>query len=215
MKTYDGYLFDADGTLFDSRELIIQAYYVVAEWMRLPPPDREKIAATTGLTMPDQVRLLFGRDRDDMFYRNVEALYSSLVMAGGESRLSLFPGVKDGLRRLREHGVRLAVVTSRRRQSLEYFLGSLGVLELFDVIVTAEDTVKHKPGPEPVLLALEQLSMKPEQCVYVGDAVFDVECGSAAGVDTVLVSWGGMDPSGWTVQPGRVIDRFDELLDGQ
>ncbi len=213
MKTYDGYLFDADGTLFDSRELIIQSYIAVAEWMGLPTPDRDAIAATTGLPMPEQLRIVLGQDHDETFYRNAEALYSSLVMAGAATRLSLFPGIKDGLERLKERGVRLAVVTSRRRPSLEYFLASLGVLRLFDVIVTAEDTVKHKPGPEPVLLALDNLSLAPDRCVYVGDAIFDVQCGSAAGVDTVLVSWGGMDPTNWTVQPGRVIDRFEELLE--
>ncbi|MCC8165140.1 MAG: HAD family hydrolase, partial [Planctomycetes bacterium] len=143
MKTYDGYLFDADGTLFDSRELIIQSYLALADWMQLPAPDREAIAATTGLPMPKQLRIVLGQDHDDVFYRNAEALYSSLVMAGAATRLSLFPGIKEGLERLKDRRVSLAVVTSRRRPSLEYFLDNLGVLRLFDGIVTAEDTAPH------------------------------------------------------------------------
>ena len=87
-------------------------------------------------------------------------------------------------RRLRDAGLRLAVVTSKRRFSVEMALDSFPDLrEVFDVFVTMEDTTEHKPLPAPHLKGLELLGdVSPERAAYVGDAPFDVAAARAAGV---------------------------------
>ncbi len=212
MKEYDAYLFDADGTLLDSRELIYRSFADMGERMGTGAPERSVVEATIGLPMPAQIRLLLGDGRGDAFYEQAGLVYGDGMMRWYREHLRAFPGVREGLTALRAAGKRIACVTSRRLFSLEAFFNYLDLDRYFDLLVTPEDTVGHKPGPEPALFAAERLGVRPERCVFIGDATFDVQCGHAAGMDTVLVKWGGMDPSQWEVQPDYLIGEFAELL---
>jgi len=109
-----------------------------------------------------------------------------------EGLIREFPKVGTSLARLRDADLRLAVVTSKRRFSVEMALDSFPDLrDVFDVFVTMEDTSEHKPLPAPLLKGLELLGdVSPERAAYVGDAPFDVAAARAAGVTSVAVSWG-------------------------
>ncbi len=212
MKEYDAYLFDADGTLMDSRELIYRSFADMAERLGAKAPERSLVYSTIGLPMPAQIRVLLGDGRDDAFYDQAALFYGEGMMRWYRDHLRLFPGVKEGLAALQSAGKRLACVTSRRLFSLEAFFNYLDLDRYFDLVVTPENTSGHKPGPEPALFAAERLGIRPERCVFIGDATFDIQCGHAAGMDTVLVEWGGLDPTGWEVQPDYIVGRFAELL---
>lgn len=211
MKDYDAYLFDADGTIIDTRDMIIAAYAAMGETLGVAV-DRDVIRNTIGLPVMRQLRELLGHGHAEEYYEKAREAYNDSLMEGYDARLKAFPGVAEGLRELQALGKRLAVVTSRRRGSLEKFLNALGIAGRFELFVTPESTERHKPDPAPALFAAEKLGVPPERCVFIGDATFDIECGHAAGMDTVLVSWGGMDPSGWPVKPGLVVDEFSRLL---
>ncbi len=212
MREYDAYLFDADGTLLDSREIIHQSFNHVIKAMGATHPGSDYIGATIGLPMVKQIRLVMGEGRDDSYYSQAIDVYSSYMLENYHNHLSAFPGVKEGLATLHDMGKKLAVVTSRRRPGLERFLDHLGLAPYFDLLVTPESTTLHKPDAAPALFAAEGLGVAPDRCVFIGDAIFDIECGHAAGMDTVLVSWGGMDPSDWPVQPDFTVHTFAELL---
>jgi pyrophosphatase PpaX len=98
----------------------------------------------------------------------------------------------DVLDRLRDEGRRLGLVTAKRRETVELAFARLPVREYFETIVTSDDTKRHKPHPEPILYALEQLGAHAEDAVYVGDSPFDVAAARAAGVHAVGVTWGGL-----------------------
>ncbi|MCD8351206.1 MAG: HAD family hydrolase [Planctomycetaceae bacterium] len=212
MRQYDAYLFDADGTLLDSREIIQQSFNHAIAAMGAVHPGRDYIGSTIGLPMVKQIRLVLGEGRDDSFYSQAMDIYSTHMLENYHNHLTAFPGVKEGLAALHDMGKKLAVVTSRRRPGLERFLAYLGLADFFDLLVTPESTELHKPDPAPALFAAEGLGVQPDKCVFIGDATFDIECGHAAGMDTVLVSWGGMDPSEWPVQPDLTVHTFAELL---
>lgn len=103
-----------------------------------------------------------------------------------------FPGVEASLARLRDAGLSLAIVTSKRRPSVLMALNSFPSLKgAVDVFVTMEDTAEHKPHPAPLLKGLELLgNVLPEKAAYVGDAPFDVAAARAAGTLSIAVSWG-------------------------
>jgi pyrophosphatase PpaX len=82
------------------------------------------------------------------------------------------------------------LVTSKGRGMTARSLGRVGLAESFDTVVTYEDTERHKPGPEPVLLALDRLGMSPGEAVFVGDSPHDMHAGRAAGVRTAAALWG-------------------------
>ena len=103
--------------------------------------------------------------------------------------ISLFPGMKELIVKLRDTGYKTGLVTSRLRNTTYRGLDKFQLTELFDTIVTCDDTTVHKPDPEPVFIALEKLGTTPERTVMLGDTMYDIMCANNAGVTSVLVGW--------------------------
>ncbi len=146
--------------------------------------------ANVGQPLPRQMELLA-----DAQPEKAEELLETYLHYNEELHEDLieeFPNVAASLARLRDADLRLAVVTSKRRVSVEMALDSFPDLrDAFDVFVTMEDTTEHKPRPAPLLKGLELLGdVPPERAAYVGDAPFDVAAARAAGIASVAVSWG-------------------------
>ena len=115
---------------------------------------------------------------------------------------------------LSDAGLGLGVATSKRRSQAINAMEILGLAKHLPVLVAMEDTDKHKPDPEPLLLAARHLAASPSQTVYVGDAVVDTLAGKAAGMSTVAVTWGAGTRDGLAgVRPDRVATTPDELRD--
>ena len=214
MKSYAAYLFDADGTIIDTREMIYRSFLRMGEVMGMELPDRAFIEATIGLPVSVQVPLLLGEGRGEDCYARAIRAYGDYMLENYRSFLATFPGVREGLAELAAAGKKLAVVTSHRRKSLDLFLSELDLDRYFSRKITPEDTKKTKPDPEPALLAMRLLGAEPGETVFVGDAEFDIRCGKAAGTDAAFVVWGGMDPSGWPVRPDFTAREFSDLLPG-
>ena len=128
--------------------------------------------------------------------------------------LRVFPSVTEGLSMLSALGKRLAVVTSRRRDTLELYLHKTGIYDYFEAFVTLENTQRHKPDPEPAMQALSILDGKKEETLFVGDSSFDIECAANAGIDSAFVKWSCNDPSEMAVQPTFCIDDLRQLCAG-
>jgi pyrophosphatase PpaX len=180
-------LFDFDGTLVDTTDLIYQSMRHASGEVLGREISREVLMANVGQPLPRQMELLSAE--------HAEALLDSYRLHNEENHDALikeFPGVEKALGRLRAAGVGVAVVTSKRRFSVEMALKSFpGLGEVVDQWVTMEDTEQHKPRPEPLLKGLELLGDIPrEEAAYVGDSPFDVAAARAAGVASVAVSWG-------------------------
>ena len=180
-------LFDFDGTLVDTTNLIYQSMrHATGEVLGREIP-RETLMRNVGQPLPRQMEIL---DPD----RAADLLESYRVFndANHERYIASFPEVETALGRLRDAGLGVAVVTSKRKHSVGLALDSFPALrELVDFFVTMEDTTEHKPRPEPLLKGLELLGgVPPENAAYVGDAPFDVMAARAAGVAAVAVSWG-------------------------
>ncbi len=212
MREFDAYLFDADGTIIDTRELIYRSFVHMGEAMGVTLPSRPEIEATVGLPVQRQVRDFLGWDKPEEYYAEATRVYSDHMMEIYPDLLAVFPGVVDGLAELTRRGKKLAVVTSRRRHSLDLYLREVGLAAFFPVLVTPDDTERHKPDPDPAFLAMKLLGAEPGSTVFVGDAEFDIRCGNAAGTATAYVEWGGMEYKKWPVQPDFVAKNFAALL---
>ena len=97
--------------------------------------------------------------------------------------------MKELVIKVKACGYKTGLVTSRLKRTAMEGLEKFDLTKYFDVIITPEDTDKHKPDQEPVNIALERLGSKPENTVMLGDTIFDIQCSHNAGVDAVLVSW--------------------------
>ena len=90
---------------------------------------------------------------------------------------------------LKDRGYKLGLVTSRLKYTTGLGLDKFELAPYFDYVLTADDTDKHKPDPEPILLTLDKIGSLPEHSVMVGDTMFDLLCARNAGVKSVAVDW--------------------------
>lgn len=104
--------------------------------------------------------------------------------------VQIFPGIIDLLEGLREKGLLLAIVTSKNKSEFVDEVTPFGLNSYFQAVITASDTLKHKPNPEPVLKGLDELQVLAEQAIYVGDVVYDLRSGKASGTKFALATWG-------------------------
>jgi pyrophosphatase PpaX len=116
--------------------------------------------------------------------------YRAWNHANTAAYLRPYPGIDDLLEQLRAAGRALGIITSKSRPTVDLALDVLPIGHYFDVLITSEDTERHKPDPAPVHAALERLGRGPARACYVGDAPFDLRAARAAGVAAVGVTWG-------------------------
>ena len=204
-------LFDFDGTLVDTTDLIYQSMRHAAGEVLGREVSRKVLMANVGQPLPRQMKLLSAE--------HAGALLDSYRLHNEENHDALikeFPGVEEALPRLRSAGVRVAVVTSKRRFSVDMALKSFpGLGEVVDQWVTMEDTNEHKPRPEPLHKALELLGNVPrEEATYVGDSPFDVAAAKAARVKSVAVSWGAFSEEALRAAgPDHLVPDLDAAVD--
>ncbi len=172
---------------------------------------REELMANVGQPLPAQMKILDAERADELL-----ETYRLHNDENHETYVASFPGVEESLARLREAGIKIAVVTSKRRHSVGLALDSFPKLrEVVDLFVTMEDTTEHKPRPEPLLKGLELLGNVPrENAAYVGDSPFDIEAAKAAGLASVGVSWGAFtEDSLRAAAPDHLVSDLDEAVD--
>ena len=215
VKLYDSYLFDADGTLFDTVDLICTCFQYVAKKYAGKVIERNIIINGIGLPLKSQLITHLGPELDHDHILDDYLQYQLSIM---EESISPFPHVIETLAILKKAGKKLAIVTSRRRFSLEKILQSTDTARYFDILVTPEDTIKYKPDAEPALKAMSLLNAEKSSTVFAGDALYDICSGASAGIDTIFVNWSHAARSSLPVAPTWAIDSFKELtvnLDGR
>ncbi|HET7270602.1 MAG TPA: HAD-IA family hydrolase [Rubrobacter sp.] len=207
-----GALFDFDGTLVDTTEMIHQSMrHAASAVLGRDDIPREVLLANVGQPLPRQMELIDAENAElllEAYRRHHEEHHDDLI---GE-----FPGIEESLSRLHSAGIKVAVVTSKRRTSVELALKNFpGLRNVVDRFVTMEDTTEHKPNPEPLLRGLELLGGIPrEEAAYIGDSPFDVEAAKAAGLTSVAVSWGAFSEDNLrAAEPDHLVPDIDSAVD--
>jgi pyrophosphatase PpaX len=203
-------LFDLDGTLIDSVRLILDSYHHTLAVHGLPPRSDEEWLAGVGTPLTVQ----FAAWRDDP--RMLEALiatYREYNLKHHDRMVTVYPGVAQVVRALKEDGIATGLVTSKNRAGALRGLTLVQLESLMDVMVCSDEVENPKPHPEPVEKAVRLLSAEPGTTVYVGDSIHDMQSGRAAGVRTAAVLWGPFGRSHLEgAQPDYWLERPEELL---
>ena len=204
---FQGILFDLDGTVINTNELIFQSFEYALDTLLHTTLSRDILRTTFGKPLQQIMQELGGEHSQEL--RQAFAHYSKLH----ENEIYLFPGVEDALKQLKAMNIRTAVVTSRLYHSAMRDLNQFQLVPYFDVFITPEATQKHKPHPEPAQKALERLNLKPRQVIMVGDSGLDLQCGKQAGCKTAAVRY-SLFPQDELLQhqPDYVIDSLLELV---
>jgi len=205
------FLFDLDGTLLDSIDLIVASFHHTREvhfgdrlsdatWIaNIGRPLRETFA-----------EMARSQDERDAMI----ATYVEYNLEAHDAHVKAFPHATEVVRTLAERGHPLALVTGKRREGAERGVHFLGLEdELLPVSITADDVERGKPDPEPVRKALAELRVDAGDACFVGDSTHDIHSGRAAGVETIAVSWGPFERAALEAAgPDRFIDDLRELL---
>ena len=217
MKKYKAVLFDFDGTLIDTNGYIIDSWAHASEKifgeMRF---DVRYLATHFGTPLEYAVEETM-KEYGIKGYTVEEVcdLYREYQRQNPGKIGKAFDGIPELLRKLKERGVKVGVVTSRTKKTTVDALALNGIDQYFDVIIAVEDTEIHKPLPEPALLCCERLGVSPEDALMVGDSKWDIACGNNAGCGSALVSWSfaqkaeGLEG---VEKPDIVIDRAEDIL---
>lgn len=205
---FDPILFDLDGTVVDSVELIVESFrHATRTVLGRVLPD-EVITAGVGRPLLSQMEVLsaeHARELYDVYQEYNHRRHDELIRG--------YAGIEEMLVALKAAGRRLGIVTSKGRDTTEMAFQAVGLADHFDAVVTASDTAEHKPSPVPLRLCLERLDAAPSGAIYVGDSPFDIQAGSAAGMTTAAVGWGvftreallASAPSYWVNEPGELL----------
>jgi pyrophosphatase PpaX len=204
-------LFDLDGTLIDSIELILSsARYAFTSLERTCPSDSEWLTGV-GIPLPTMFRR-YARDEADL--EVLIRAYREYQMANHDRLVRCYDSVVEALNQLQQRGHQIGVVTSKSDALAMRGLATAGILGFMDVIVGYDSCARHKPDPEPVRLALERLGREPHEAVFVGDSVHDMEAGNAAGVLTIAALWGPFDRETLEASnPGHYLETISGLPD--
>jgi pyrophosphatase PpaX len=202
-------LFDLDGTVIDSGAIILASMrHAAREVLGEEPPDELLMAAVGGPGLEAQMHAL-APDRVEELVRvyraHNEPLHEELVCC---------PGIDDVLVRLKDEGRRLGIVTAKRRATVELAFNVLPLEHLFDTVVGGDETARHKPDPEPLLLAASRLDVSPKECAYVGDSPFDIRAAKTADMYAIAVTWGGIHDRARleAEEPDAIVESAEELL---
>ncbi len=187
---FPGILFDFDGTLVDSIELILESY-------------RHTMRVHRGNAMSDELwleglgkplRVQFRMFTDDP--AEVEAMiatYREWNLANHDRMVTPYPGARDTVIRLKDNGARLGIVTSKNLGGLKRGLDLIGLAGYFDVLMTSDMMEASKPDPAPVHAALERIGVSAKDALMVGDSPHDIAAGRNAGAKTAACLWGPFD----------------------
>ena len=202
-------LFDLDGTLIDSIELILSSMRYAFRKLERTCPTDEEWTAGIGIPLFTMMRRYATDDADN---KVLIAAYREHQIANHDRLVRCYDNVIEVVETLRARGHQTGVVTSKGEWLAMKGLALVGLASAMDTIVGADSSTRHKPDPEPVRVALQRLGAEPDNALYVGDSVHDLMAGRAAGVRTAAALWGAfkrqdMEPG----QPDFWLESISEL----
>ena len=207
MRKIDAALFDVDGTLLNTAEFVYQAFVYTFQTHGLTWRSTAEIAAVMGKSLEECYRPFSASEEISELcetHRSFQAENLHLSVP--------FPNTQDTLKRLKGAGVKIAAVTTRSKRTSIKTLELAGITGYFDAIISGEDAEHPKPHPEPLFKALQQLEVRPEKAVMIGDTEADILAGKNAEVKTIGVSYGfhGFHIAG--SKPDFIIDDIADII---
>lgn len=178
-------IFDLDGTLLDTVELLYRSFKYATETVLNKKFPREKLIKNIGRPLFEQMKYFSGSQAPllvEVYNKHNATIHDDLVNA--------YPGVAKTLNALQGRGLHIGVVTSKMRAVAERGLALCGLEDYIEKLVAMEDTVQHKPEPEPVKYILEKFKISADKSVFVGDSPFDMAAARAAGSRPIAALWG-------------------------
>ena len=201
-------IFDLDGTLIDTNDLIIETFHhVLKEYLGRSPTDDE-LNQVYGKTLDEQMSFFSLEDSQEL----VDA-YKIFYRTHMDKQTHLFEGVKNLLDELAAKGIIMATVTNKGSRGVQHAFKKFDLGKYFAISVTADDVFRGKPDPEGIFTTLGHLGVDAEDALFVGDSLNDIAAAKDAGVKSVLVGWTFFNKDHYTAfGADYVIDKPIDLM---
>ncbi|RLQ96699.1 pyrophosphatase PpaX [Falsibacillus albus] len=201
-------LFDLDGTLIDTNELIISSFLHTLNHYYPGQYERKDVLPFMGPTLQETFEKINPEKLEEMVKH-----YRDYNLTHHDDLVTEFTGVFETVKQLKESGYKLAIVSTKVRTTVIKGLKLTKLDQFFDVIVSLDEVKAPKPDPEPLLLALSQLNSTPEEAIMVGDNHHDILGGKNAGTYTAGVAWTAKGREHLEqYEPDFMLDEMTDLL---
>ena len=207
-------IFDFDGTLGDTRRNIVTTMQMTIAELQLPWRSDNECAATIGLPLAGCFKAMFPDLQETQLHHCAET-YRRIFNENLQTiKPQAFPHVVETMHTLKEQGFTLTIASSRSHASLSELTKDMGISDCISYLIGADDVVKAKPNPEPVLNTLAAMQFKPAETLVVGDMAVDILMGVRAGTKTCGVTWGnGTRKELQEAGADYIIDSMEELIE--
>ncbi len=200
-------LFDLDGTMIDTIDLIRDSFVYAARTVLGEVPPDDVLLANVGTPLDNQMEALSSVDAPAL----LEA-YRRYNHAHHDERVKEYPNMRIVLEALRDRDVRIGVVTSKSRALAERGLAIVGYRGFVDHMVAVDDGYGRKPAPQPVLACADALDSSTRDAVFVGDSPYDIIAGNNANIYTIAVVSGPFSKAVLeTEKPDAILDEIGQL----
>ena len=190
LKEKRGVLFDLDGTILDTGDLILASSRYCTQQVLGKTFSDEFYKAENGKPL-DYIIATF--TDDTKLQEEMIKVYREHNVAHNDQMIKAYSGMEDIFAALQARGVKQGVVTSKITKLAKHSLSLFGFDKFLEFVIGAYDCKEHKPQPGPVLMGVERMGLCPSECIYIGDSPYDIEAGSSAGCATIGVLWGMFD----------------------
>lgn len=208
LPIFRGVFFDLDGTLLDTTPLIVKSFQHAFQIHYQREITLQDIQPYMGKPLRAAMEVLAPGEEDAVI-----STYRAFNHIHHDQLAGIFENVQETIRTLHAAGVKLAIVTSKTSVMARRGLKLFGIEQYFSTVIGVDETVRHKPEPEPVLTALQQTRLDASECIMVGDSAHDLLSGKGAGVKTAAVRWTHVP---WeeliAVNPDYILETMSDLL---
>lgn len=203
-------IFDVDGTLIDTENAVLKAWQATLKEYGYDFL-LEDMAAVLGVTTDLSLKALNVKV-DENFLPKWSDNYAVFA-----KDTDYFEKMEELLKELKASGFTLGIVSSRNRDEFKKFFSRFNFEKYFGVMILEEDTLKHKPDPEPILKYMEITGAKKEECIYIGDMECDILSATGAGITAALVRWNNsrLDCERAAIRFNKVFDVLDFVKKGE
>lgn len=207
-------LFDLDGTLINTNDLILKSFKHTFKTILDLEPTEEEITINYGRPLQE----IF-KSYDENRIEEMINCYRKINLELHDDECKEFADVDLMLQTLKNKGIKIGVVTSKKSDMAERGAKLMGIFKYFDTFITPEVTIKHKPEGEPVLKACENLGVSPSEALMVGDSPYDILAGKNAGAKTCGVKYtalpieklGESKPDFYVDKPLEILELVEKL----
>ena len=180
-------VFDVDGTLIDSETAVLKSLQKTLQEEGITK-SLEELKFALGIPGRDALLILKINDLE----RVEEKWMKNVTIYADE--ITLFDGVKQVIQELKSKNFKLGIITSKTKEEYNTDFIKFNIHSYFDLVICADDTIKHKPDGEPMEKYIEITGASKEEIIYIGDSIYDMQCSKNAGVNSALALWGAHNP---------------------